>query len=277
MKHPHLMNADLEKLISLQNADREIERLNEEIAALPRRVAAIEAKLAEERSAVEKAKTAIKNNDTSRRKLEVDIQALQQKISKYREQSLDVKTNDQYKALLHEIEFAEREIRSAEDKILDTMADSEEREKELKALESELKEASVEIEKEKAIARQRTEEDEKELATWQAQRQQLRSGISPEVLNHYDRVKKVRRTAIAEARDQKCSACNVMLRPQTYDEIRSNEKIIVCDSCSRVLFYDPAHEPPATAPTKPRKKRTAQPAEENDSEVVEAPEVPAQS
>lgn len=270
------MNPDLEKLISLQAADHEVSRLNEEIAELPKRVAAIEAKLAEERAAVEKAKSAIKNNDATRRKLEVDIQAIQQKISKYREQSLDVKTNDQYRALLHEIEFAEREIRAAEDKILEAMVDTEAREKDQKTAEAELKRETAEIEKEKTAARERTEQDERELATWNQQRQQLRSGISPDVLEHYDRVIRARKSAIAEAREQKCSACNVMVRPQTYDEIRSNEKIIVCDSCSRVLFYDPSHEAPPPASAKPRKKKMAL-AEADEAEVAEVPEVPAQS
>jgi predicted nucleic acid-binding Zn-ribbon protein len=271
------MNSDLEKLISLQAADREIDRLNEEIATLPKRVAAIEAKLAEEKAAVEKAKAAIKNNDAARRKLEVEIQSQQQKISKYRDQSLEVKTNEQYKALLHEIGFAEKEIRAAEDRILEAMVDTEGHEKELKTVEAELKAATLEIEKEKAEARRRTEEDEKELATWRSQRQEMRSGISPQVLDHYDRVIKVRKSAIAEARDQKCSACNVMLRPQTYDEIRSNEKIIVCDSCNRILFFDPAHQPQEQAPVKPRKKRVAQPADEVETGVTESPEVPARS
>lgn len=271
------MNSDLQKLISLQAADREVDRLNQEIAALPKRVTAIESKLAEERAAVEKAKAAIKANDATRRKLEVDIQSQQQKISKYRDQSLDVKTNEQYKALLHEIQFAEQEIRGSEDKILEAMVDTEAREKEQKALEAELKQATAEIEKEKSEARRVTEEDQKELAKWQGQRQELRSGITPQVLDHYDRVIKVRKSAIAEARDQKCSACNVMLRPQTYDEIRSNEKIIVCDSCNRILFFDPAHQPQEQAPAKPRKKKAAHSADDVETGVSESTEVPARS
>jgi hypothetical protein len=55
----------------------------------------------------------------------------------------------------------------------------------------------------------------------------------------------VRKTGLAEARDHKCSACQVMLRPQTYNEVRSNEQIIACDSCQRILYYDPEHEAPA--------------------------------
>jgi predicted nucleic acid-binding Zn-ribbon protein len=246
------MNPDLEKLLQLQEADREIQRLNDEVAALPRKVAAIEAKLADTKAAVEKAKAAIKADETARRRYETSIQDLRQKISKYRDQSLEVKTNEQYKALLHEIEFAERDIRAIEDKILEGMLNADLNEKQLRAAEAELREETAEIEKEKTEARRRTEEDQKQLATWNATRDQLRTGISADTLRHYDRVLKFRKTALAEAKDHKCGACQVMLRPQTYDDVRKNEQILTCDSCQRILYYVPPAEPeaeprPATA------------------------------
>jgi hypothetical protein len=236
------MNPDLQNLIALQEADREITRLTEEIAALPRRVAAIEAQLADDRAKVEKAKAAIKANDAERRRQEVQIQAEQQKISKYREQSLSVKTNEQYKALLHEIEFAEKDIRACEDKILEAMVANEEHDKALKQAEADLKAETIEIEKEKAETRARTEADQRELAEWNGKRSALRAAISAGVLEHYDRVLKQRRPALAEVRDQKCSACNVMLRPQKYNEVRTNEQVMTCDSCSRILYFDAARE-----------------------------------
>src|SRR4029077_7994007 len=104
------MLPDVEKLIALQQADREILRLKEEIAALPRRVAAIGERLAGTTAVLEKAKTAVKADEAARRKYESAILDQQQKISKYRDQSLAVKTNEQYKALLHEIQFAEQDI-----------------------------------------------------------------------------------------------------------------------------------------------------------------------
>src|SRR5579871_650407 len=180
------MNSDLEKLLELQQVDREVGRLKDEVASLPRRVATIEQKLAESKAQVEKAKAAIKADDAARRKHESDILAHQQKISKYREQSLDVKTNEQYKALMHEIEFAEQEIRICEDRILEIMLDAETREKQLKAAEADMKAETAEIEKEKAEVRARTAEDEEQLKKWLARREQLRGGIGADVLRHYD-------------------------------------------------------------------------------------------
>ena len=236
------MLPDIQRLIELQQVDRDIQRLQDEVAALPRRVAEIEAKLASTKGQVERAKATIKADENNRRKLEGEIQSLQQKISKYRDQSLDVKTNDQYKALMHEVGFAEQEIRIIEDKILEGMLDVEDNEKRLKAAEAELKVETAEIEKEKTEARRRTAEDEAQLADLTRQRDQLRSAVAGDLLRHYDRVLKLRRTALAEARDHKCSACQVMLRPQVYNDVRTNEQIIICDSCQRILYYVPPVE-----------------------------------
>jgi uncharacterized protein len=271
------MNQDLQKLIELEKVDREIARLTDEVSALPRRVAAIESKLADDKAAVEKAKAAIKNNEAARRKHEVDIQAFQQKIIKYREQSSSVKTNDEYRALMHEVEFAEKQISGCEDKILELMISLESEEKNLKAAEADLKTETAEVEKEKVEARTRTAEDEKLLQGLNQQRAELRKEVSDASLAHYDRVMRQRKSAIAEARDSKCQACYVMLRPQTWQELKTNEQLITCSSCGRILYYDPAHEPPAPEP--PKKKRRAAEAEQESADATEtAPETtPASS
>ena len=267
------MNADLERLIELEKVDREILRLNDEVALLPKRVAAIEHKLADDKAAVEQAKAAIKNNEASRRKLESDIKGFQEKIVKYRSQSSSVKTNDEYRALMHEVEFTEKEIGRAEDGILELMISLEMEEKGLKAAEAGLKTEAAEVEKEKAEARTRTAEDERLLKELNDKRSQLRTGVDYSALAHYDRVMRQRKSAIAEARDQKCMACFVMIRPQTWQEIRGNEQIVTCSSCGRIFYFDPAHEAPP--PEQPKKKRRA--AAEAEEAVQEIPsETPSQ-
>jgi len=232
----------IENLLKLQEADKEIRRLQEEIAELPKRVAAIEQKLAGTKADLEKAQAAIKADEAGRRKYETVISDLRGKISKYRDQSLEVKTNDQYKALLHEIQFAEKEITANEDKILEIMVNADARDKEVKAAQAELKAETAEIEREKADARERTAEDEKLLAEWRTKRDQLRSGVDDDLLRHYERVSKFRGTGIAEVIDHKCMGCQVILRPQRYNDVRSGQHTVFCDSCQRVLYFNPAHE-----------------------------------
>src|ERR1700693_4230324 len=198
------MLPDVQNLIDLQLADREVLRLKEEIAALPKRVAAIEEKLAGTKAVLENAKVAVKADEANRRKYETAIKDVQQKISKYRDQSLEVKTNEQYRALMHEIQFAEQDIRANEDKILELMVTAEAREKNVKAAELELKAEMAEIEKEKTEARERTAEDEKQLAEWNAKREKARAGVNEDLLRQYERVAKFRGSGLAEVRDQKC-------------------------------------------------------------------------
>jgi uncharacterized protein len=253
------MLPDIEKLLELQVADKEIRTLQDEIAALPKRVAAIEEKLAGTKGQLDKARASAKADEANRKKFEAAIQDLQGKISKYRDQSLDVKTNEQYKALLHEIQFAEQQIRINEDRILEVMVNAETRDKEVKAAEAELKAETAEIEKEKEEARKITAEDQKKLDEWNAKRNGLRHGIDADLLRRYERVSKFRGTGLAEVRDHKCMGCQVMLRPQTYNEVRKGEEIIYCDSCQRVLYFNPETEvkpePVADAPHTRRRHR----------------------
>jgi predicted nucleic acid-binding Zn-ribbon protein len=236
------MLPDIENLLKLQVADKEIRRLHDEVAELPKRVAAIERKLAGTKDQLEQAQASVKADEASRRKYETAISDLRGKISKYRDQSLDVKTNDQYKALLHEIQFAEKEITVNEDKILELMVNAEARDKEVKAAQAEMKAETAEIEKEKEQARQRTAEDEKQLTEWRGKRDQMRTGVNEDLLRHYERVSKFRGSGISEVIEHKCMGCQVMLRPQTYNEVRTGQKTIVCDSCQRILFFNPEHE-----------------------------------
>jgi uncharacterized protein len=249
------MLPEIENLLHLQDADKAIRRLQDEIAELPKRVAAIEHKLADTKLQLEKAQAAVKADEAFRRKYETAITDLRGKISKYRDQSLAVKTNEQYKALLQEIQFAEKEIAEDEDKILELMVNADARDKQVKAAQAELKAETAEIEKEKEQARLRTAEDEKQLAEWHAKRDKMRDGVSEDMLRHYERVSKFRGSGISEVRDHKCMACQVMLRPQTYNDVRTGQQTVVCDSCQRVLYFNPANEMQALEPEHKRSRR----------------------
>src|SRR5208282_6546853 len=97
-------------------------------------------------------KAALAANQKERKKMEDDIQMNEQKISKLRDQMLGAKTNEQYKAFQHEIEYVEKEIRKAEDRILELMSESEPLDANVKKAEVALKEEKVVVEEEKARA-----------------------------------------------------------------------------------------------------------------------------
>jgi len=258
------MTSDLQNLIELQQIDSQIAALRAEIAALPKHVAEIEAKLAGSKMKVDATLAAAKADEDARRKHESDIQDQQQRISKYRDQSLNVKTNQEYKALMEEIKFAEQKVAASEDKILEIMVAADARKESLKKAEAELKAGTAESDREKEEARQRTAADENELTLLNARRNELRAGVSEDALRHYDHVLKVRGTALAAVYDnEQCGACNVMLRPQVFQEVMTNEQFMTCDYCKRILYYVPP--PPKPEDAKAAKTETP-PVEANAAE-----------
>src|SRR5436305_14355579 len=146
------MLKDLALALRLQAVDRKIASLEAEIATLAKHVAEIAKQLESHTRQLEKDRAALTANGRDRRQLEGEIQGHQAKISKLRDQSLQAKTNEQYRAFQNEIGYAEGEIRKAEDRILDLMERSEALEKNVAGSEVDLKKQSQNVETEKKSA-----------------------------------------------------------------------------------------------------------------------------
>src|ERR1700726_505852 len=154
------MHPDVHLVIQLQSLDQKISTLEKEVAALPKHIAVIEKALESHLRKLEADKAALSANQKDRKKLEGDIQMHQQKISKLRDQMLGAKTNEQYRAFQHEIEYLQKEIRTAEDRILELMSESESLETAVETAEVALKDEKQLVETEKSRARERTAADQ---------------------------------------------------------------------------------------------------------------------
>ena len=239
------MHSELTSVRELHKVDRRRQELSAEIAHLPKHIAEIEKKLKSHREKLETDRAALEENRKSRRQMEGEIATHEQKISRLREQMSEAKTNEQFRAFQHEIQFGEDEIRKVEDRILDKMEEAEALEQLVKTSEESLELEAAAVEKEVREARARVAKDEEELAAVEAQRQQLAGAISAQVLGTYERVRKLRSgNAVAEASADRCLACNVRLRPQFSQMLRFGEKVLTCESCGRILYYVPADEGP---------------------------------
>jgi uncharacterized protein len=234
------MLPDLTSAIRLQEIDNRLGDLAREIAALPKHIAEIEKKLVSHERKLEADRAALSANQKERKKCESDIQLQEQKISKLKDQMLQAKTNDQYRAFQNEIEFCQKEIRKFEDRILELMGESEPLEKNVKAAEIALKAEKAQVESEKQVARERTAVDEKASSDLQAERSGVAGGMTSSTYQLYERVRKNRKgIGVAEAVDGRCSACHIALRPQFFQDLKRGTSVMACESCSRILYYNP--------------------------------------
>jgi hypothetical protein len=234
------MLSDVEVAVRLQVIDLRIHDLQKEIAALPKHIAEIEKKLNYHERRLDMDRAALSANQKDRKNLEGEIQTAQGKISKLKNQTLEAKTNDQYRAFQQEIEYCEREIRTYEDKILELMGASEPLEKNVKAAEAALKDERNQVEAEKAKAEKRTGEDRKVVAELLQQRNEALATMSKPAASNYERIRKLRAgIAVSEAVDGRCAQCHISLRPQFMQELKRGEKIMFCESCARILYWNP--------------------------------------
>jgi predicted nucleic acid-binding Zn-ribbon protein len=233
------MHPDLEKLIDLHHAETELRRLDAALAEIPRLREALEARLAKDRARLDTARADLETSQKTRRENEAAVQDLEVKRSKYRGQLMEVKTNKEYTAMLHEIESVEREIGSREDRILEEMERAEALARDVE------REAGVYSSVEKSAREEAGELDTRatrlgeERTRVAARREEIVGTVPEKHLSLYERVLKLRGTAVAEARDGVCQACHVKMRPQAWVELRHNERVFQCEACNRILFFDP--------------------------------------
>jgi predicted nucleic acid-binding Zn-ribbon protein len=234
------MTPELGALLRLQSLDQLAAALQKEIDALPKHVAEIERKLDQHLRRLEVDKAALAANHRDRKRLEDDIKVQEQKRSKLTDKMNLAKTNDQFRAFQHEIEFCDNEIRKAEDKILDLMTASEPLEANVKTAEAALAGERADVEREKEHARKRTGEDKEFLKQALEQRKQVAASVEARLLAQYERMRqKWKGVALADATEGRCSACQMSLRPQYFQDLKTGAKILTCESCGRILYYNP--------------------------------------
>src|SRR5713226_4172415 len=243
------MHPNIKHLIELQVIDLRLNELRALLAGLPRRLAEVEARVAAARQQLTAAKESLITSLKDRKRYEIDVEQWKEKARKYKDQSYEVKTNEAYKALQHEIQNAEAEMAQAEDRLLERMVAGEEYERQVKAAERALKdiEAAAQADRQAIDAEQAAAQ--KELEADIAERERAVATIPEDLLDHYQRIaRRHNGVALAEVRDETCMLCRVRVRPHVYQELRreTSHEIFHCESCTRILYY--TDQPVAQAP-----------------------------
>jgi uncharacterized protein len=234
------MHADLERLITLQRIDSSIHDAEQRLADEPVRMQVLDSRLDEARQQVADVKEHIAQNQSARRDIEKDVAMHQGRLSKFRDQAMAVKTNQEYHAIQHEISFAQNEIKAHEDRVLERMMEADELAGALKVAETGLSATQKEVDTEKRAIAAEHDVLRASVDALKAERQTVIASLAPEALSLFDVVSRRRNgVAMAEARNGICTICHVRLRPQVFNTVLRNEAVIQCDSCNRILYHLP--------------------------------------
>jgi hypothetical protein len=247
------MLADLERLIQLQDIESRAAVANKAIAEAPGRIAALDALLQSATTALATAKQSLADNQTQRRSIDKDLIAAQQRVDKYKEQIMAVKTNEQLHAMQHQMKAVADEVGQHEERILVKMMEADEINAGIKKAEAALKAAQSKVAAERAAIESEATTHQATVTECAAARSTLVAAMDNKgAVETFQRIAKVRGTAVARAEGERCTVCQVRLRPAVFSEVRKNDSLVQCDSCNRILYFVAPQAPQATkAPQAP--------------------------
>ena len=232
------MLPDLKQLIALQELENSATASRSKLEGLPARQDALDVRLERSAANVSGAHQRFDEHRADRQTKEKDLAAVQTRLSRFKDQLMEVKTNKEYQAMQLEITGGEAEISRLEDRILERMLEADELTSNVQTAERQHADEQSMVESERAGLELERTELEKRIEQLEAERGERTSGLSPPALSLFATVAKHRNgVAVVEARDGRCSSCQVRLRPQLCNDIRRNDTLIQCESCQRILYF----------------------------------------
>jgi len=234
------MIPQLAALIALQQLDTAAEAARRRLGELPGAEQAIDAAIAAASQTVDAAKARLAENQHTRRELEKQVAVVDGRLSRFEDHKAAVKTNQEFTALLHEITTAKVEKDAVEEQILVLLEAADVITADIKAAEKALADARRDGEVTRSGLKAERQRLDAELARLTSERVRETASVEKPVLARYEQILKQRRMiAVAPIEGELCTACHVRLRPAVAQQIRRNDSIVPCDSCSRILYFVP--------------------------------------
>ncbi len=233
------MHAELAKLVHLQELEQQARELNTQLASYSSRVEVREAALVDTARLLDQNAMALAKETALRRRMESETEDFRMKSARYQAQLDDVQSDGQMKALQHQIAFCKHEIDRIDELEFASLMETEALEVRQRLLHETRANQLQALEDEKITSQLGRARGKETLAELNRERDELRKTVEPELLSEYDRISSARKLAVASVEQQRCSACQMMLRPQRWNEIRQGG-VHFCESCGRFLYYNPA-------------------------------------
>ena len=227
----------LDTLLELQKLDLAIAKLDGQARAIPQAIDALEGRLAKAREGLETTKGRVDLLQKDRRAKERELDEVGQNAKKKQARLFEIKTNEEYSAVLKEIEALKAKSSVLETEILEQMESSDVAAKAVAEAEKVFQSADLALQSERRDKEAQLATLQKELALLQAARKGKASRVDGELLRHYTRLMKSRDVAMVAVADGSCQGCGMALTPQTYNEVKRNDRMFTCSSCNRILYF----------------------------------------
>jgi uncharacterized protein len=228
----------IEKLLILQDRDQKLGRVQGELTHIDPERQTLNAKAASAQADLEKAKLRAKEIESSRKDLELEVEAKKELISKYANQQFQTRKNEEYRALSHEIETCKAAIFQIEDQEIELMEQAEAVQKEIARATQAASETKKLVEEQTAKLGAREANLKKELADLSANREQLAAAVNESARGRYERlVRSKGENVVVGVERGVCGGCHMRLPPQLLVMCQAKKELVSCSNCGRILYY----------------------------------------
>jgi predicted nucleic acid-binding Zn-ribbon protein len=231
------VQAELEKLLILQDRDQRIRQIQMEIKTLPLQRKSLEAQLTATAASLESLKHRAKQLEVDRKKLELDVGTRQTSIARLKTQQYETRKNDEFQALGHEIERYEKEIVVLEDQELELMEQADKLRLEVAAQERTASAARDSMNRQLGDLDEKGKTLQKQLEELTVERGNLAGAIDEDVMERYQRLFSSKGDAAVVAVEHGvCTGCHMKVTTQTAVRAKSGNEIVSCEQCGRILY-----------------------------------------
>ncbi len=237
------MDKELEILIKLQAIDKLILERKRDQKEIPNQLSNLERELKEAEEELERTKKEKKDLLLKRREKEKLLDDLAEKIADRKARLFKVKTNEEYAALLREIETFKKEISDTEDEIIILLDRDEQMDDLIKEAEEKVKKLKKLLDQKKKECEQLIGKIDEELERAKKEREELWAQLSTRTQRLYEKLRSTKGSAVARAANQTCQGCFTELPPQIFLEVKKGERLIQCPFCGRILYYWEEQQP----------------------------------
>lgn len=232
------MSPVIEALLVLQDRDRRLIRLRAEIEAVPSQRRVLEERASRASASFESARHRSQQIESDRKKLELEVETLKQRISKVAAEQQTTRSNDQYKAFQHQIETTQGEISRLDDQQLALMEQAELVGRELVEVQKVAVAQKAETDKQLADLVVREANLRQELAVVVTERAAQAAKVEPAALSKYESVaRKKGDTTLVGVPKGVCGGCHMKLPQHVYLTAMAQQDIPTCPSCTRLLYF----------------------------------------
>lgn len=229
----------IEILKKAQEIDRELYLAQEQRNEIPALRNQIKQKLELEKNHLKNLEADHRKMQLKQKEKEGELAQKEAGIKKLEGQLAQVKTNKEYSAMQQEIASLKADNSLLEEEIIKIFDQVEAADEEVRKERERLKTVEKDYQVQDNELSQKEKAIQDSYAGLQSSRDEIVKHIAPEVKNLYDViVQKKQGIALVKVNGETCGACQLQLRPQLLNEIRIAQSLIVCENCSRILYFE---------------------------------------